>query len=106
MKFPCKWMDLENIILSDVTQLQNNTRFVLTDKEILGKKPGIPTIKLLDHMKLKKKEEGSVDASVLLRRQNEVHTLSHFYPTLLALWLGSSKSSVASVLPLHLAPHL
>jgi hypothetical protein len=32
----------------------------------------IPTIQLTDHMKLKKKEDQSVDASVLHRRRNKI----------------------------------
>jgi hypothetical protein len=47
------------------------TCYVLTDKWILGKEHGIPTIKLLDHMKLKRKEDQRVDASFLLRSRNE-----------------------------------
>jgi hypothetical protein len=46
---------------------------VLIDKWILGKKLGIPTIKLIDHMKLKK-EGPSVDASIPLRRGNKIIT--------------------------------
>ena len=33
---------------------------------------GIPKIQFTDHMKLKKKEDQSVDASVLLRRGNKI----------------------------------
>jgi hypothetical protein len=33
---------------------------------------GIPKIQFTDHMKLKKKEEQSVQASVLLRRRNKI----------------------------------
>jgi hypothetical protein len=40
----------------------------------LVQKLGIPRIKLTDHMKLKKKEDQSVDASVLLRRGNKIIT--------------------------------
>jgi hypothetical protein len=36
MKFAGKWMKLENIILSKVTQSQKNTRYTLTDKWILA----------------------------------------------------------------------
>jgi len=32
----------------------------------------IPMIELIDHMKLKKKEDRSVDASILLRRKNKI----------------------------------
>jgi hypothetical protein len=38
MKFLDKWMDLEDIILSEVTQSQKNTRYALTDKWILAQK--------------------------------------------------------------------
>jgi len=60
-------LELENIILSEVTQSQR-THMVGTDKWILGKTPGIPMIQLTDHMKLKKKKKQSVDGSDLLRR--------------------------------------
>ena len=69
MKFIGKWMELENI-LSEVTQSQKNRH----GKWILGKEWGIPTIQLTDHMKLKKKEDQSMDASVLLRRGNKLIT--------------------------------
>ena len=39
MKFLAKWMDLEGIILSELTQ------YVLTDKWILAQKLRIPKIK-------------------------------------------------------------
>jgi hypothetical protein len=35
MKFASKWVKLENIILSEVTQSQKNKQYVLTDKWIL-----------------------------------------------------------------------
>ena len=47
---------------------------VLTNKCILVQKFEIPKIQFTDHMKLKKKEEQSVDASVLLRRGNNIPT--------------------------------
>ena len=68
MKFLGKWMDLENIILSELTH--SYTWHVLTDKWILGKEHGIPMIQFTDHMKLKKKEYQGVDASDLLRTEN------------------------------------
>ena len=43
MKFLGKWMDLEGIILSEVTQFKR-TRYVLTDKWILAQKFRIPKI--------------------------------------------------------------
>jgi hypothetical protein len=39
-----------------------------TDKWILAQKLGIPKIQFTNHMKLKKKEDQSVDTSILLRR--------------------------------------
>ena len=40
----------------------------LTDKWILSQKLRMPKIQFIDHMKLKKKEDQSVDTSALLRR--------------------------------------
>ena len=65
MKLTSKWMELENVILSEVTQSQkknktkkNNNKkptwYILTDKWILGKKIGIPMIQLTDYTKFKK----------------------------------------------------
>ena len=71
MKLAGKWMELENT-LSEVTQSQKHTWYVLTDKWKFGKKLRIPTIQLTDHMKLKKKEGQSVDTSVLLGRGNKI----------------------------------
>jgi hypothetical protein len=47
------------------------TWYALTDKLIL---PKIPKIQFTDHIKLKKKEDQSVDASLLLRRGNKILT--------------------------------
>ena len=61
-------MDLEGIILSEVTQSQKNSHnMYLIDKWILAQKFRIPKIQFIDHMKLKK-EDQSVDTSALLRR--------------------------------------
>jgi hypothetical protein len=38
---------------------------------MLAQKLGIPKIQFTDHMKLKKKEDQSVDTSLLLRRRNK-----------------------------------
>jgi hypothetical protein len=51
---------------------KEHTWYVLTDKWILGKESGISTIQLTDHMKLKRKEHQSVDASALLTRGNNI----------------------------------
>ena len=43
-----------------------------SDKWILAQKLGIPKIQFTNHMKLKKKEDQSVDTSILLRRGNKI----------------------------------
>ena len=58
MKFLGKWMELENIILSVVTQSEKT----LTDKWMLAQKLRIPKLQLTDHMKLKKKENQRMGA--------------------------------------------
>jgi hypothetical protein len=68
MKFLGKWMDLEGIILGEVTQSQKElAQYVLTDKWILAQKLRIPKIQFAKHMKLKKMENQSVDTLLLLR---------------------------------------
>jgi hypothetical protein len=67
MKFAGKWLELENIILSEVKK--EVTDYVLTDKWTLAQMFRIPNIQFTGHMKLKKKEGQNVDASVLLRRR-------------------------------------
>jgi hypothetical protein len=75
MKFLDKWMGLEDIILREVTQSQKNTHCMHSlIKWILVQKLRIPKIQFTYHMKLKKKEDQSVDASVLLRRRNKILT--------------------------------
>jgi hypothetical protein len=49
-----------------------NTWYTLTDKWILALKLRIPKIQFTDHMKLKKKEDQSVDTLVLLQRGNKI----------------------------------
>ena len=65
MKFLGKWMDLEGIILSEVTQSQRLWQYVLTDKWILAQKLSIVRYKLqfAKHIKLKKNKDQSVDTS-------------------------------------------
>ena len=65
MKFLGKQMDLEDMILSEVMQSQENTHGI--HSLIGGYYLRISKIQFTDHIKLKKKEEQSVDASVLLR---------------------------------------
>ena len=72
MKFLGKWMYLEDIILSEVTQSQKNTHHVhiLVDKWTLTQKLRIPNIQFAKHMKLKN-EDQSVDTLLLLRVKNK-----------------------------------
>jgi hypothetical protein len=71
IKFLGKWMELENITLSEVTK--EHKCYTLTDKWILAQKLRIPKIpKFIDHVKLKKKADQSLDTSVLLRRENKI----------------------------------
>jgi hypothetical protein len=44
----------------------------LTDKWVLCKERELPRIQLMDHVTLKRKEDQRVDASVLLRRRNNI----------------------------------
>ena len=67
MKFLGKRIELENIILSKVTQLQ---KYALTDKWIMAQNVQITRIQFTDHMKLNKREDQSVCALVLLGEQN------------------------------------
>jgi hypothetical protein len=51
--------------------MKENTWYALTDKWILAQKLQITRIQFTDHMKLNKKEDQSVGASVLLRRRTK-----------------------------------
>ena len=53
--------------------------YVLTDKWILSQNLRIPKIQFTDHMKLKKKEDQSVDASVHLRRGIKIPTCGRWW---------------------------
>jgi hypothetical protein len=48
-----------------------HTWYALTDKQLLAQKLRIPKIQFATHMKLKKKEDQSVDTSFLLRMGNK-----------------------------------
>jgi hypothetical protein len=50
---------------------KEHTWYALTDKWILAQKLRIPKIQFAKHMKLKKKEDQSVNTSILLRRGNK-----------------------------------
>ena len=72
MKFLGKWMDLEDIILIAVTQSQKNTHDMHSLRSLYESRKRIPNIQFVKHMKLKKKEDQSVDASFLFRRGNKI----------------------------------
>jgi hypothetical protein len=75
MKFLGKWIELGNIILSEVTQSQKeHTWYALTDKWILAQKLQIARIQFTNHMKFKKKEAQSVGALVFSYKENKVLT--------------------------------
>jgi hypothetical protein len=57
-------------ISSRVTK--EHTWYALTDKWILAQKLGISKMQFAKHMKLKKKEDQSVDTSILLRSGNKI----------------------------------
>jgi hypothetical protein len=74
MKFLGKWMDLEGIILSEVTQSQGNSHNMYSlIKWILAQNLGCPIYKIqyVKCMKLKKNEDLSVDTLPLLRIGNK-----------------------------------
>ena len=66
-------MELEGIILRDVTVTKEHTRSALTDKWILAPNLRIPKIQFIKHMKFKKKEDQSLNALVL-RMGNKIFT--------------------------------
>ena len=73
MKFLGKCMDLEDIILSEVTQSQKNSLDMHSlIKWKVAQKLRIPMIQFAKHMKLKKKEEPNVDNLFLLRMGNKI----------------------------------
>ena len=62
MKFIGKWMYLEDIILSEVTQSQKNSHDMHSLKSgYYPQKLRLPKIQFAKHMKLKRKEDQSVD---------------------------------------------
>jgi hypothetical protein len=54
------------------TITKEHTWNALTDKWILAQKIRIPKIQFTNHMELKKKEDQSVDTSILLSRGNKI----------------------------------
>ena len=70
LKFLSKWVELENSIVSEVTQSQKNTHtwYAITNKWILAQIFGIPKTQFTDQMKLKKKEEQIMNSLFLIRK--------------------------------------
>jgi hypothetical protein len=54
--------------------IKGHTWYVLTDQWILAQKHRIPRMQPINHMKLKKKEEQSVDALILPTVGNKIIT--------------------------------
>jgi hypothetical protein len=69
MKFLGKWMDLEDIILSEVMQSQKNTHDM---HSLIAQKFKIPKIRFAKHVKHKKNEDQRVDTSFLLRKGTKI----------------------------------
>jgi hypothetical protein len=65
-------MDLEDIIMSDVTQSQKSPHDIHSLRWILAQKLIIPKIQFVKNMKLKKKEYQSVDSLSLHRMGNQI----------------------------------
>jgi len=65
MKFIGKWMELENIILSELTQSLKNTWYVVSNKWILTQKSTMLIIQPTENMERRRKEGQGVDASVM-----------------------------------------
>jgi hypothetical protein len=53
---------------------KEHTSYILTDKWILAQKLRISMTQPINHMKLKEKDDQSVDASILHRRGNKIIT--------------------------------
>ena len=68
-----KWVYLEDIILSEVTQSQKKSLDMHSlISGILAQKLKIPKIQFVKHKKIKKKENQRVDTSFLLRIGNKI----------------------------------
>ena len=72
MKYFGKWIEVQNIPECGNPVTKEHTWYALIGKWILAQKLGIPMIKFTDHMKLKKKNDQSVNASLLLIRGNKI----------------------------------
>ena len=107
MKFLGKWMDLEGIILNEVTQSQKNSNDMYS--LISGYYPRnleYPRYKIqfAKHMKLKKNEDQSVDTLPLLRIENnhpwkEAYMHKWFIPCVLYVVIVFIERNVSTWIP-------
>ena len=69
MKFTGKWMDLENVILSEVTQSQKTTHSLISvySHSLTHSLISVYSAKSMEYSQYQR-----VDASVLLRRRNKI----------------------------------
>jgi hypothetical protein len=72
MTFLGKWMNLKDIILSEVTQAQKNIHDIYSLISGYSPETGNTQDTVHKHMKFKKKEDQSVDTLILLRRGNKI----------------------------------
>ena len=71
MNFLGKWIELENPEWGNPVT-KEHTWYALTDKYILAQVLGMPKIQFTKLVKLKKKEDQSVDTLILFRRRNKM----------------------------------
>ena len=71
LSFGDKWMELENIMLSEVTQTQKEIHGMYS---LLAKKYRIPRIQFTELKKVRKPEGPSEDSSILLEREKKAIT--------------------------------
>ena len=64
MNFAGKWMELEKIILSEVTDPKGHSWYILTFKWILGTKYRVPTLQSTGTKKLNKKVKGNIETLI------------------------------------------
>jgi hypothetical protein len=72
--FVSKWMELENIILSEVIQTLKDMNGVYTLTVDFSQKYRIPMIHSTEPKKVNKKEDPSEDASIPLKMGNKIIT--------------------------------
>jgi hypothetical protein len=80
-----------------------HTWYALTDKWILTQKLGIPKIQFTDHMKLKKKEDQSVNATVLLKKgEQNTHGWKYGHKVWSRDWRKGNPETIPPENPSHI----